>query len=175
MRAALILGVTLLAVATTAAQGTGQATEKPAGKMAAKPAAQGGGSAAIKQVADNYVKATLAGDPKAVAALYTEDAVEMPPNQPMLKGRDAIQAYYEKLFSSGMKLSAFTLDHLETRASGDNAWDVGSYKQSMQGEAGTTTPASDSGKYVVLLKRTGGAWKVAYAIYNSDSPPQAGR
>ena len=29
----------------------------------------------------------------------------------------------------------------------------------------------DTGKYVVILKRTGGSWKVAYAIYNSDLPP----
>ena len=33
----------------------------------------------IRAVADAYVKASLAGDAKAIAALYTEDAVEMPP------------------------------------------------------------------------------------------------
>ena len=32
---------------------------------------------------------------------------------------------------------------------------------------------NDTGKYTVILKRTGGAWKVAYAIYNSDTPPSA--
>jgi hypothetical protein len=33
----------------------------------------------------------------------------------------------------------------------------------------------ETGKYVVVLKRTGGAWKVAYAIYNSDQAPPTGR
>jgi hypothetical protein len=28
----------------------------------------------------------------------------------------------------------------------------------------------DTGKYIVMLKRTGGAWKIAYAIHNSDRP-----
>ena len=47
--------------------------------------------AEIAKVSDAYVKASLAADAKAIAALYTEDAVEMPPNQPMVKGRAAIE------------------------------------------------------------------------------------
>ena len=32
---------------------------------------------------------------------------------------------------------------------------------------------NDAGKYTVVMKRLGGVWKVAYAIYNSDTPPTA--
>jgi hypothetical protein len=32
-------------------------------------------------------------------------------------------------------------------------------------------PVSDSGKYTVIVKRSGTSWLVAYAIYNSDQPP----
>ncbi len=170
MRTATVLGITLLAAATAVAQQAGQAqggAQAGGGKPAA---AAGSGNAAIKQVADAYVKAVLAGDAKAVAALYTEDAVEMPPNQPIIKGRAAIQQYYEKVFGSGVKIMNFSLEHLDSRASADMAWDAGAYKQSMQGETGTASPASDTGKYVVLLRRAGGAWKVSYAIYNSDQP-----
>jgi uncharacterized protein (TIGR02246 family) len=173
MRTATIVGITLLSAATMAAQASGQAQGGAQASGRAGAQAGGSGSAAIRQVADEYVKATLAADPKAVAALYTEDAVELPPNQPMIKGRAAIQEYYEKIFSSGMKMSTFTLMHLESRASGDSAYDVGTYEQSMT-PAGGTAPASQSGKYVVILKRAGGAWKVAYAIYNSDQPPPTG-
>jgi len=28
----------------------------------------------------------------------------------------------------------------------------------------------DTGKYIVMLKRTGGDWKIAYAIHASDRP-----
>jgi hypothetical protein len=28
----------------------------------------------------------------------------------------------------------------------------------------------DTGKYIVMLKRTGEGWKIAYAIHNSDRP-----
>ena len=126
----------------------------------------------IRKVADAYVKATLAGDARAVAALYTEDAVEMPPNQPAARGRAAIEAYYQKQFSDpSVKFSDFTLNHLETTAAGEVGYDVGTYKQAMtmQGK-----PATDSGKYAVILKKVGGEWKVAYAIYNSDQPPMGG-
>lgn len=170
MRITAILGMVALSAAVAAGQ-TAPASPKPPTVQAASA----GGSAAVKQVADNYVKAVLAGDPKAVAALYTDDAVEMPPNQPLLKGRAAIESYYGKVLGSGRKVMSFTLDHLESHTSGDTAFDAGTYKQSMQGESGTAAPAADTGKYIVILKRAGTAWKVAYAIYNSDTAPQAGR
>jgi uncharacterized protein (TIGR02246 family) len=175
MRLLTIVGVVVLSAVTAAAQAGGQAGPPTAGTGTAQGAASaqpagGAGDAAVKAVADSYVKAMLAGDAKGVAALYTEDAIEMPPHQPMIKGRTAIEQYYAKMLSGGVKIMAFTLEHIESRANGDGAWDVGTYKQSMQGETGTTTPPSDTGKYVVLLKRVDGAWKVAYAIYSSDMP-----
>lgn len=129
--------------------------------------------AALKAVADQYVKATLAGDAKTIAALYTEDAVEMPPNHPPVKGRTAIGQYYEKQFGAG-KIANFSLEHVETRSAGDTGYDVGTYRQNITPTGGQAI--SDTGKYVVILKRTAGAWKVAYAIYNSDTPlPSASR
>ena len=125
------------------------------------------GAAAITAIADRYAKAMLAADAAAIGGLYTADAVEMPPNQPSVKGRSAIQQYYEKQFAAG-KIARFTLTHTETRAVGDTAYDVGTYEQSIvpTGAAGV----DDTGKYVVILKRTGGEWRVGYAIYNSDRP-----
>ena len=135
-------------------------------------AASGGGTAAaIRQVADAYVKATTSGDAKAVAALYTEDAVEMPPNLPMVKGRAAIQQYDEKVFASGFKVSNFALKHLDTHATGDSGYDVGTYEQTAA-QPSAATPSADTGKYAVIVKRTPNGWKVAYAIYNSDSAPK---
>jgi uncharacterized protein (TIGR02246 family) len=66
-------------------------------------------AAEIAQVSDAYVKASLAADAKAIAALYTEDAVEMPPNHPMVKGRTAIEQYYTKQFGGSAKLQSLAL------------------------------------------------------------------
>lgn len=133
------------------------------------PQAQSSGaSAEIAKVSDSYVKASQAGDAKAIAALYTDDAVEMPPNQPLLKGRAAIEQYYTKQFGGPAKVQSFALTRIESNASGDIGYEVGTYKQTI---TDGKNPMNDSGKYTVVLKRTGGAWKVAYAIYNSDTPP----
>jgi uncharacterized protein (TIGR02246 family) len=130
--------------------------------------ARGGNDPAITAVADQYVKATLAGDAKAIAALYTDDAVEMPPNEPAVKGRAAIQQLYERNFKSA-KIGDFSLTHVESRSSGDTGYDAGMYRQTVTPTGGPAM--KDSGKYVVILKRVAGSWKVAYAIYNSDLPP----
>lgn len=127
-----------------------------------------GGDATVRAIADSYAKAVLAGDAKAVAALYTEDAVEMPPNQSMVKGRSAIQQYYEKQFAMG-RPAAFTLTHLETQSTGTHAHDVGTYRQTVKG-ADASQSVEDTGKFIVLLRRSGSDWRIAYAIYNSDHP-----
>ena len=118
MRTSAIVGLALFWTVTAATQGGGQTSS------AAKGQSTSSGDAAIKQVADAYVKATLAGDAKAIAALYTEDAVEMPPNLPSVKGRAAIEQYYMKLFSGDTKVGQFAITHLESRAVGDTGYDV---------------------------------------------------
>jgi uncharacterized protein (TIGR02246 family) len=137
-------------------------------------AAQGAGkdplAAAIVAVSDAYLKASLAGDAKAIAALYTDDATELPPNAPMIKGRAAIEQHYVREMGSGMKILSLSFTHLETHATGDTGYDVGTYQQSVMPK-GASAPVQDTGKYVVIMKRSAGAWKVAYAIYNSDMPP----
>lgn len=174
MKIATILGVALLSAATAAAQAggaQGQGTGRGTGRGTAQAK---GANAVITAVADAYVKAVLAGDAKGVAALYTEDAIEMPPNQPMIKGRVAILQYYEKVLGGGMKVTSFTLDHIETHVSGVRAYDVGTYRQNMT-PPNATAAGTETGKYVVILQREAGAWKVAYAIYSSDQPPAPGR
>jgi ketosteroid isomerase-like protein len=142
--------------------------------LAAQPPTKGGEDVeGIKKIGDAYVKASLARDAKAIAALYTDDAIEMPPNQPMVKGRAANLQYYEQAFGGGMNVNSFALTHIDIHAAGDRGYDVGTYTQSVTPK-GATNPVTDSGKYTVILKRVGSAWQVAYAIYNSDQPPPKG-
>ena len=117
-----------LVVAAAAVAGQSPAT-------AGQGKGRGDGGEAIKAVADAYVKAALAGDANAIAALYTEDAIEMPPNAPMVKGRAAILQYYQKEFGGGTTMNSFTLVHLESQATGDRAYDVGTSQQSVAPKA----------------------------------------
>jgi uncharacterized protein (TIGR02246 family) len=136
------------------------------GTAAAQPAPPG-----VVKVRDAYIAAVHAGDAKAIAALYTEDAAEMPPNEAMAKGRPAIEKFNAGLLSGNtVKLS---LTALETIANGDVAYDVGTYSQTITPKQGGGKPMTDRGKYVVILRRgSDNTWRVKYAIYNSDLPPQ---
>jgi uncharacterized protein (TIGR02246 family) len=124
---------------------------------------------AIVHLADAYLDAVRAGDAQAVAAFFTQDGIEMPPCQPPVEGRGAIERYHRAFFNGPAKLQQFSFGHRETRSSGDTAFDVGTYRQTLS--AGPTGTVEDRGKYVVLLRREGGDWRVAYMIYTSDLPP----
>lgn len=124
----------------------------------------------IIEGADAYLKAVLAGDARAVAAMFDDDAILMPPNQRLLRGRLAIQHFYEGWFHSPMRPASFSFDHLEATVSGDSAYDVGTYKMSIPREPGRSV--ADAGKYTAVFKGSTGEWKIAYLIFNSDLPPQ---
>jgi uncharacterized protein (TIGR02246 family) len=130
---------------------------------------------AIAKVAEAFRAAMLKGDAAAVAAVYREDAVEMPSCAPPVYGRAAIERYYHDLFTHLGTFTTFTLSHLEAAGSGDVAFIAGTSRQTLS--VPSKGAFDDSGKYVVVLKRTDGAWKVAYAMSGGDHqllpPPSA--
>ncbi|HEY7498887.1 MAG TPA: SgcJ/EcaC family oxidoreductase [Vicinamibacterales bacterium] len=122
----------------------------------------------IVQAVETYRRAAMAGDARAVAAVYTEDAVELPACEPLVRGRAAIEQRYRKFFEGPVKRTAFTFSHLDTKIEGSVAYAVGTYDQRLSLPSGQTV--SDTGKYLVILMRSKGAWKATYAIWNSDTP-----
>lgn len=122
----------------------------------------------IVEGADKYLKSVLAGDTSAITGMFREDAVLMSADCPLLRGRTAIDQYYRQWFQSPVKVTAFTFTHLESPVLGDTAFDVGTYKQTLSLGSNGTVNASD--KYTVILKGSDGEWKIAYLIFNGDSP-----
>jgi ketosteroid isomerase-like protein len=60
-------------------------------------------------------------------SFYTEDAVSMPPNQPMAKGRAAIEAQFQREFQREFQ-QGFTnlkLTPMESAISGSQAFEAG--------------------------------------------------
>jgi uncharacterized protein (TIGR02246 family) len=122
---------------------------------------QGKTDPALNKLAAEFEAAYNAGDAAKVASMYAEDAVVMPPNEPMIKGRSAIEARLKKEMAKGkvtLKLSPYG-----SAITGDTAH-----------EAGTTTVTLPDGrteqeKYLAVYKRVGNEWKVAYDIWNSDA------
>ena len=122
--------------------------------------------AAIGEVRAAMVNASLTGDADAGAALYAEDAIQLPPNAPAVRGRAAIREADAALGA----LSTFELRPEETWGVGDFAYDRGTYSLSVQ--MPDTATYREVGKYLVLLRRqTDGSWKMTTAMWSSDAPP----
>jgi len=146
----------------------GAAAQQATAGGAPKQKATGGDEAAIAKIRAAYNSAVQAQDAAGVAKLYAQDGTEMPPNAPAAKGRDAIEKLHKDLAQQVM-IHGSTITPTDTRISGSLACEVGTYKQQvMSMKTGAIT--DDHGKYVVILRKEGGNWLIADAIYNSDVP-----
>lgn len=120
---------------------------------------------AIEQITQEFGEAFRAGDWAAVAALYTEDAVLMPPNHAAVRGPDAIQEF----MSSFPPTTAFDLQGDEIDGCGDLAYVRGTYSMTLAPEG--AEPVEESGKYVeIRRKQPDGRWLLAVDIFNSNEP-----
>ena len=114
----------------------------------------------IQDMHSALLKAYNAKDATAVAALYTDNAVLMPPNTATVKSKIAVEDFMRQMLVPPM--SGILLNYAETDICGDNAYSYGYY---------TTLAANgsilDRGKFVEILKNNNG-WKISRNIWNSD-------
>lgn len=143
-RAACMLGVVLALVVAAQAQ-------------------PGGVKAQIDKANAAFVAAFAKGDAAAIAAMYTTDAQAFPPNSDIVRGRAAIQKLWEGAMGMGVK--TVRLQATEVESHGTVAHEVGTYAM-----VGADGKELDSGKYIVIWKRDGTAWKLHRDIWNTNKP-----
>ncbi len=119
----------------------------------------------LKAMRDVWQAAFDARDAAALAAIYAEDGVLMPPNSDTLIGRPAIEAYWADFQASGI---GGEIKDTDVYAYGDDGYTVGAYTTS---DAGGAT--IDKGKYIVIWRHVDGKWQNLYDIWNSNLPPAA--
>ena len=120
--------------------------------------------AAIEANNEKFMAALSDGDAAAVAALYTAEARLLPPNAEMMKGVQAVQAFWRGGMDMGIK--GATLETVEVQVGGDIACEVGKYTMIIQPTADQTI--TDKGKYVILWKNENGSWKLDVDIWNTS-------
>lgn len=98
-----------------------------------------------------------------IVALYTSDARVLPPNAEMASGSDAVRTVFGGMIDAGI---GGELTSIETKVSGDMAYDVGTYTLRLDGEV------IDTGKFITTSSRSDdGEWLITNDIFNSDNPP----
>ncbi len=114
-----------------------------------------------------FEEAIARGDAAACAAVYTEDAKILPPDSPVLTGKQAAQGLWQSIIDMGVK--RVSLQTLELEEMGDGAVERGAATVEIQGEGGQTVQAS--AKFIVLWRRQAdGAWKWHWDCFNFDAP-----
>jgi len=107
------------------------------------------------------------GEAAAVGTLYTEDALLMPPNFEMIRGRSNTQGFWGGAIKMGVKDAILTT--VELTDLGNVVHEVGNYALKIQPEG--QAAFEDNGKYVVLWnKMPDGSLKLHRDIWNSSLP-----
>jgi len=120
----------------------------------------------LGQMNRDFAAALNAKDAKAAAALYTEDAVLIPPGEALVRGREAIEQYWRGAIESGgvRDVSVETMDAL---SSGSLGYETGSFVLSANGPDGEAVV--ERGRYIELLRREpDGRWLSTHGIWNTS-------
>jgi ketosteroid isomerase-like protein len=121
----------------------------------------------IRQQHEAFVTAFNAKQNDAILNLYAENSVFMPPNEPIIRGKDALKHFYEELFKRGA--TNLRMDIAEVSGHGPLAYQSGNYEMDLKPDTGT--PGRDRGKYLFVLRKMQIGWKYEYTMWNSDLPP----
>jgi uncharacterized protein (TIGR02246 family) len=130
-----------------------------------RPAAvrETGARGAIETAMRRYVEASNQGDAEALASLYADDAVLLPPDHEPVRGRAAIGDFWRQGTDEGLEVTTVTVE-----VDGNLGYLVGRYHL-----PATDEEPADSGKYVMCLKRQrDGTWKLTADIWNRSGEEQ---
>lgn len=115
-----------------------------------------------KQMVDGTIDTSL--------SQYTDDAISMPNNEPMVRGKEALREFSRRMMAMGIKFSKAEFKTLEVQVIGSYAYEVGTYIMTVQmpGMAEST----DDGKYLTVYQQApDGTWKIKVETWNTNRPP----
>lgn len=120
----------------------------------------------IEATMKTFLESLSGGDTAGVAALYTADAVLLPPGAAKIDGREGIQGFWQALIDAGVRDVAVITQEVDEF--GDVANDVGTISATAPSDDGGRVQLA--GKYLVVWKRGGdGTWRLHRDIWNFDA------
>jgi len=121
---------------------------------------------AIRANTGTFAKAFNAKDASTILTSYTENATYMPPNQPVVRGKDAVKIFLDDQWKAGAH--DLKMEVTEVSGHGPLAYESGTYEMDLQAPKGGV--AHDRGKYLFVLRRMNNTWRTEYSVWNSDLP-----
>ena len=118
---------------------------------------------AIRAAQDSFESTFGRGDAAGIANLYTENGELLPTGSDFVKGKQAIQEFWQGVLDMGIKNAK--LDIVEVEQHGNSAVEVGQYTLSSADDQ-----VMDKGKYIIIWRHDDSKWKLHYDIWNSSLP-----
>lgn len=120
----------------------------------------------IREVGHTWQQSLNQRNLEAVTSLYTEDAILLPPNAPVMTGQEAIRTSYREAF----QLPNFSLTripiHFQVSQSRDLAVEFGLWNIGF--DTLDAERFQDSGKYLWVLVKVDRDWKIAIEMFSSN-------
>jgi len=120
----------------------------------------------LSQMNKDFAKALNDKDALAASLLYSEDASLLPPNEPIVTGRENIKKYWQTFIDAG--ITNVSVSTISTGSNDDLGYEIGRFQLSFPGPDGKMI--LEKGKYTEILKRMAdGKWISIYGMWSSDS------
>ncbi len=119
---------------------------------------------AIRKATTDLSEAFNDKDIDRVLTLYADNSVFMPPNAPLLRGREPLKSFYSEMFGARQG-SDLKLEPQDVSGHGPLGYQSGAYSMNVAG-------GRDRGKYLFILRRLAGNWRFEYMSWSSDLPPK---
>ena len=128
--------------------------------------------ATLRTLDAEWSRSAGAKDIDKTVSFYSDDALVMPSNSPVLQGKAAAREMWQSMFSMPGFGGGWKATKVEVAQSGDLAYVTGTYEINETDASGK--PKTDKGKYLeVWKKQTDGSWKCVADMFNTSLPAAA--
>jgi ketosteroid isomerase-like protein len=121
--------------------------------------------AALHELKEEWAEACLRADWEGLGGLLTDNVVFLPPDRPMVEGREGVKAWLREF----PPISAFATTVVEADGRVDFAWARGTFTMTVEPTPGQRVTMR--GKWsATYLKQDDGRWLCASDTWNVDGP-----
>lgn len=122
----------------------------------------------FRAIRDRYIEAYVARDAAGLASLFTENCIVLPPDNPVIRGKAGIQAFYQEEFTQ-LHPSSLNIQAEEEVVFGDWGNGCGTWAVAATLKA-TGAAVAIEGKYANVVKRQAdGVWKIHRHTWNAPT------
>jgi len=119
----------------------------------------------LGQMNRDFCQALVDGDAEAAANLYDENASLLPPNEPIVTGREKIKEYWQSGIDAG--IVGASVKTISADSDGDLAYEIGTFELRIKLE--NDSIIVDTGKFTEILKRNAeGKWISLYGMWSNN-------